>query len=288
MPELPEVEVVKKSLKENILNLTLKKVKINSLKLRYKVPKKKISEIINKKIIKIYRRSKYIVLNSSNNLSIIVHLGMTGKFYIIKKDLKLKKLSFYYKISNKLSKHDHIIFEFNKKVRLIYNDVRKFGFFLIVNTQDINELRFFKSLGPEPLSIEFNHINFKKKLSKRNLPVKSLLMDQTVISGLGNIYANEILYFCKISPLKKADKLNSDDIKKIIVYTKKILKNAINLGGSSIKDFKKSDGKFGKYQQKFKVYGKDNLKCPTRDCKSFIRKVRLSGRSTYFCPSCQK
>ena len=152
MPELPEVEVVKKSLKKEVSNLTVKKVSINNKNLRYKIKESDLNNLRNKKILSITRRSKYLLLHFNNNYILMVHLGMTGKFYISTKIKKLKKMSFYYNTSDHNTKHDHLVFHFNDKKKLIYNDVRRFGFVKVFKSSSINENDHFKKLGPEPLS----------------------------------------------------------------------------------------------------------------------------------------
>ena len=287
MPELPEVEVVKKSLNETIYDLTIINIEILNKFLRYKIQEKLMKKMVKSKVISVSRRSKYILVNLDNNYTIMFHLGMTGKFYIIKKDLKLKKLSFYYKISNKLSKHDHIIFHFNKNKRLIYNDIRKFGFIKILGFSRFDFIKYFSSLGPEPLSKAFNKNYLSSKCKQSKKKIKNFLMDQKYVSGLGNIYVNEILFYSSINPRKLSNKLSGDQISKIVFSTKKILKKAIQLGCSSIKDFNSFSGKKGGFQKNFKVYNRVKKSCFKRKCKGTIKKIYISNRSTFFCPKCQ-
>ena len=170
MPELPEVEVVKKSLEKSIKNLIIKKIQINTKKLRYFVDKNKINRTVGRKIISIKRRSKYLIIEVEKNLSILAHLGMTGKFLLLNKKKKLKRTSFYYQLSNKGSKHNHVIFNFNNNTKLIYNDVRKFGFIKVIQSNKLNQSTHLKTLGPEPLSKNFNTTYFKKFiLNKKNV-----------------------------------------------------------------------------------------------------------------------
>ena len=287
MPELPEVEVVKKSLNRNIKTLTIKKVIIKTKKLRYLINKINLTKLQGKKIINIKRRSKYLIFYFDQKILLLVHLGMTGKF-LIKEKNKLKKTSFHDTIYKNTSKHNHIIFILNKNKQLIYNDIRKFGFIKTVNSKKLSKNLHLKFLGPEPLSNNFNLNYFKKRILKRKRKIKDLLMDQKFVSGLGNIYVNEVLYFSKVNPSKNIFKISLHEIKNIIKFTKIVLKKSIKEGGSSIKNFENSDGKVGKYQQKFKVYNRANQFCKRVKCKSFIRRVIISNRSTFFCPDCQK
>ena len=288
MPELPEVEVVKKSLQRNIVGLTIKKVLINNKNLRYKINAKDFRLLSNKKIKSIQRRSKYILINLTKNITILVHLGMTGKFNLQEENKINKNLSFFYNRNKRIIKHDHVVFIFKEKKKLIYNDVRRFGFIKIFLENKIVNNPHFQHLGPEPLSKNFNLDYFKKNILNKKRNIKDILMDQNFVSGLGNIYVNEILYFSGINPTKLVNNLNHEEIKKILSYTGKILKQSIKLGGSSIKDFEHSDGKQGKFQQKFTVYNRKGLKCVKNNCKKLVKKKIISQRATYYCESCQK
>ena len=288
MPELPEVEVVKKSLEKDINNFTIKNVKINDGNLRYKVKKQDINKIIGLKIIKIKRRSKYLIFFLSKSFVMIAHLGMTGKFFLTKKNKFKQKTSFYYEINDSSDKHDRIIFFLQSNFKLIYNDVRKFGFIKILTLNELKKIDYLKKLGPEPLGHFFNFQYFKNYLIGKNRKIKDLLMDKKFVSGLGNIYVNEILFLSKIRPVRIIGKLKDHEIKKVIKNTKKVLKKAIIFGGSSIKNFSSSTGKKGNFQQHFKVYGKEGCRCYNSGCGETIKKIVISNRSSLFCSKCQK
>ena len=289
MPELPEVEVVKRSLENSICNLPIKDIEVNEANLRYKVIKEEINQIIGLKILSIKRRSKYLLFFFTKGVVMIAHLGMTGKFFVINKNQIKNRTSFYYNLDEiKNNKHDHIVFTFYNNSKLIYNDVRKFGFIKFEKFSKLKDNRHLKMLGPEPLKNIFNFKYFKNYIEKKNRIIKDLLMDQKFVSGLGNIYVNEILYFSQIKPTRRTIKLKDIDIKKILKNTKKILKKAISFGGSSIKNFSSSNGKNGSFQQYFAVYGKKGSNCSNSDCNGNIKKIVLSNRSSFFCPKCQK
>ena len=289
MPELPEVEVVKRSLINKVQNLIIKNVKINDEKLRYPINKNQISKIIGLKIKKIKRRSKFLLFFFNNNIIMLVHLGMTGKFFFVNEKNKKFKTSFYYDIDNeKDHKHDRVIFFLNKYQKLIYNDVRKFGFIKFLNKKDFIDNIHLKNLGPEPLDKFFSSANFKKNIQRTSRTIKEVLMDQKFVSGIGNIYANEILFSSKVRPTRKANHLKDFEIKKIVKLTKKILKNSIKHGGSSIKDFSSSNGKRGLFQHYFKVYAKKGEICANKKCNKKIIKSTISNRSTFYCSKCQK
>ena len=289
MPELPEVEVVKRSLTKKIQNLIIKKVKINDDRLRYRIDRNKIRKIIGLKLKKIERRSKFLLFFFNKNTIMLVHLGMTGKFIFINKKNRKYKTSFYYDIDDKKdSKHNHVVFFLKKNQKLIYNDVRKFGFIKFLNNKNLYNNLHLKGLGPEPLSSKFNFNYFKNYIKERNRMIKDILMDQKFVSGIGNIYANEILFSSKVNPNCKVKTLKEFQLKKIIKLTKKILISAIEKGGSSIKDFSSSNGKKGSFQQYFNVYGKKGELCTNSSCKNKIDKSLISNRATFFCTKCQK
>ena len=289
MPELPEVEVVKRSLIRKTQNLIVKEVKINDGRLRYKINKNKIKQIIGLKFKKISRRSKYLLFFFNKKIVMLVHLGMTGKFFFVNRKNTKYKTSFYYDINeDKDKKHDRVIFKLSNNQKLIYNDIRKFGFIKFIKLANLDQNVHLKFLGPEPLSTKFNIEYFKSYIKGKERNIKNILMDQKFISGLGNIYVNEILFFSGVRPLKKIKKLKDNEIKKIIEFSKKIISKAILLGGSSIKDFSSSSGKKGSFQQYFNVYGKNGVNCPKVKCKGKIKKIVISSRASFFCDKCQK
>ena len=289
MPELPEVEVVKRSLISKTQNLIVKAVKIKDGRLRYKVDRKKIKKIIGLRLKKISRRSKYLLFFFNRDIVMLVHLGMTGKFFFINNKKTKYKTSFYYDLNeDKDKKHDRLIFSLSNNQKLIYNDVRKFGFIKFFEIENLDKVSHIKNLGPEPLSAKFNIKYFKNYILKRNRTIKDILMDQKFLSGLGNIYVNEILFCSGIRPTKKVYNLSSNEVKKIIKFTKKIISKAIIFGGSSIKDFSSSSGKKGSFQQYFNVYGRQGKKCLNKNCRNDIIKIVLANRASFYCSKCQK
>ena len=289
MPELPEVEVVKRSLISKTQNLIIKAVKINDGRLRYRIDRNKIKKIIGLKFKTISRRSKYLLFFFNKDIVMLVHLGMTGKFFFVNHKKTKYKTSFYYQLNEiKDKKHDRIIFNLSNNQKLIYNDIRKFGFIKFLNRVNLDQNIHLKYLGPEPLSIKFNVKYFKKYIVEKKRTIKDLLMDQKFVSGLGNIYVNEILFFSGVRPTKKIKKLTNLEIQKIIKFSKKIISKAIIFGGSSIKNFSSSSGKKGSFQQYFSVYGKNGENCPKVKCEGKIKKIVLASRASFFCDKCQK
>ena len=286
MPELPEIEIVKRSLFKKINKAKIIDVTISNANLRYKVPHTFSEQLIGEKILKITRRSKYLIFHFKTKI-LLIHLGMSGKLLLMRvSDKAIFKTSFYYDL-NIIQKHNHIYFKLNNGLVLIYNDVRRFGFFKLYNTTQLNNIIFLNKLGLEPFNKMFNIKYFKKFIQNRKKNIKSLLMDQTFVSGLGNIYTNEALFMSKISPFRKCNNLNKNEIKKIILNIKKILKFSITKGGASIKDFHNTSGKIGNFQQFFHVYNQKNKKCSRISCTGKIRKKIISNRSTFYCNKCQ-
>ena len=289
MPELPEVEVVKRSLNNKVQNLIIKEVKINDGRLRYPIDKKEIIKVIGLKLKEIRRRSKFLLFFFNQNIVMLVHLGMTGKFFFInEKNIKFKT-SFYYNIDDeKDRKHNRVEFFFSKNQKLIYNDVRKFGFIKLLNKNNLYKNFHLNDLGPEPIGKKFNFDYFRKKILGKHRAIKDVIMNQKIVSGIGNIYANEILFLSKVKPLRQAKSLKDFELKKIIKFTKSVLKKSIKLGGSSIKDFSSSNGKKGSFQQYFNVYGKKGDPCTNKGCKNKIIRSIISLRATFYCSNCQK
>ena len=285
MPELPEIEIVKQSLDKNIKFEKIKKVVVRNRSLRFKIPKNFEIVLKNKIINKISRKSKYLILHLED-IYCVIHLGMSGTIHLInRKNFNKNTNTSFYNPPNLPLKHNHIEF-FLKKYQLIYNDPRRFGFFKIFKKKDL--LDFFKNVGPEPLNNKFNINYISNYFINKKKNIKSFLLDQKFVSGIGNIYASEILFYCRINPFKEAKYLTKLDIKKIKYFSKFVLNKAIKKGGSSIRNFRNVSGRNGKYQNEFKVYQRENLNCLKEECFGKIKKKFISKRSTFFCNKCQK
>ena len=286
MPELPEVEVTRRTLLKFIENKVIKNIKINNPNLRFKIPANFKKNVTGQKIIRVLRRSKYILIYLKNDYVMIVHLGMSGKF-IIKNNYSKDFLKTNYYSNEFSSKHNHLEFFFSNNLKVIYNDPRRFGFFLLDKISKLNVNKFLSKLGPEPLGkdLKKDYLILKTKATQRT--IKTLLMDQRFISGIGNIYANEILFLAKIKPNKISSKLSLVDIGRLHPSIGKVLKRALKLGGSSIKDFKSSVGEKGRFQNEFKVYDREDLKCLRTGCSGLIARVVSQGRASFFCDECQ-
>ena len=287
MPELPEVEIVRQSLEKKIKDKIIQKVLIRNRNLRFKIQSKFKRHINKKKIKKVDRFSKYLIITFEDMTGFIVHLGMSGTIHLcdINKKNAFTNTSFYH--SPELpKKHNHVEIQFDL-IKFIYNDPRRFGYFLTFNNKlELNKK--FVHFGPEPFSKSFNIkyvINYLKNKEKN---IKNFLLDQKFISGIGNIYASEILFKSKINPLRNAKSITKKECEKIIIYSKLILKKAIKKGGSTIRNFQNINGKMGNFQKDFKVYQRENLNCLKPKCRGIIKKIIISNRSSFFCNYCQK
>ena len=287
MPELPEVEIVRQSLLKNIKGKKINKVLVRNRNLRFKLETSFEKKLKNKFISNIKRFSKYLIIELENKSFCIVHLGMSGTIHIIKnKKVNLPTNTSFYNAPNLPKNHNHVEFFF-KDMRLIYNDPRRFGYFQIFNNFNSMKKKF-KRFGPEPFNKRFNLkylINYFKKKDKN---IKNFLLDQNFVSGIGNIYASEILYQSKINPSLSAKHLKKNQCKNIVINSRKILLNAIRKGGSTIRDFKNTKGDQGNFQKEFKVYGRDKQNCKRSSCSGIINKITQSNRSTFLCEICQK
>jgi formamidopyrimidine-DNA glycosylase len=279
MPELPEVEIIKRNLTENLLNKTFLSVEVYCDKLRYKIPQNFIETIKNKKVINIERIAKYICITLDNDNILVIHLGMTGNFLVNHMGDKIIAV-----------KHTHIKFFMSNFKVIRYIDIRRFGFIIIFKSNEAVASFFKKKLGVDAISGKFNSGYLINKLKNKKIDIKNALLDQKIVGGVGNIYASEALYRAGVSPFEKSEDIakNNEKVANLIDSIKFILKDAIKLGGSTISDYKNMEGKTGYFQYKFNVYNRENLECNNRNCQSLIKKIKQSGRSTFYCNSCQK
>lgn len=288
MPELPEVETIKLGLQDKIIGLKITDIEVRAAKI-FQGNKK---EVIGAKIKSIIRRAKILIFELDNGKSLVIHLKLTGQL-VFHKDGSQATFGHPIPFAGTIlpAKTTHVIFSFSDGSKLFYNDVRKFGWMKIVESSKLKDESFFKDLGPEPpvtdsaknnLTIE----QFNNMVSKSNIPIKVLLMDQKKIAGVGNIYANEALFGAGIDPKRLAKKLSSGEIKKLYASILEVLKKGIKYGGSSENAYVDALGGKGRMQEHFRVYGKNGEKCPR--CKGAIKRIVLAGRGTFFCEKCQK
>lgn len=273
MPELPEVETVKESLKIRLIGKKITTVSIyhNNI-IEYPKVDVFIKKITNQTITDIKRYGKWLIF-VLNDYYLLSHLRMEGKYFI-----KTQQ--------DELSKHEHVIFNLDNQEQLRYMDVRKFGKMLLIEKDKINEIGPFKEMGLEPWDDKLTKDYLKEKFMHKRLPIKTVLLDQSIIVGIGNIYANEILFASGISPLKSAKDLIEEELEKIIKNTQIILEKAIKKGGTTIRSYTSLNGIHGLFQQELYVHCKEGEKCQI--CSSPIIKIKVGGRGTYYCENCQK
>ncbi len=273
MPELPEVETICLELRSHILNQVIIDVeRLTKFNLRHPIPTH-IKDIINAKIINISRRAKYIQIFLSNNLALIIHLGMSGKILLKKKDYLAQK-------------HDHFLITLESGQKLVYHDPRRFGLIDLINKDEIKESPLFKNLGIEPFSAEFTPKALTEILNNKKQPIKLALMDGAKLVGIGNIYAAESLFLSAIAPTRSSSSLSQNEIKLLHKNIIHILDESIKKGGSTLKDYAKVSGEKGYFQNSFNVYGREAQPCLS--CGNAIVKITQGGRSSFYCPNCQK
>ncbi len=279
MPELPEVETVKNGIIPLLEGRRLFRVIQRRDKLRIPLPDNFAERLTGRKVERITRRAKYLLLQLDGAEILICHLGMSGKMTLVAAKDRNKPDEF--------EKHDHIILETDAHDLVIFNDPRRFGLMTLCKTEELDQHALFHHMGPEPLGNEFNAEYLMGKIEKRRSPIKTILLDQRVVVGLGNIYVCEALFLAGISPEKKAHDLMPDEVEKIVPIIRNVLQKAIAAGGSTLKDYAHVDGELGYFQHEFKVYGREGESCENALCNHKIVRITISNRSTFYCPSCQ-
>lgn len=273
MPELPEVETVRRTLESMILSKEIRDIDIFYDKIiRNKTNQEFKEALIGKTLTDIDRYGKYLIFNFGET-SLVSHLRMEGKYFIKS-------------IDEQKEKHEHIIFYFTDGSTLRYNDTRKFGTMDIYPKKEVFTLSSIHKLGPEPFSDKLTYIYLKEKLKTKTVAIKTALLDQTIITGLGNIYVDEVLFLSKIHPMTSCNTLNKEEIKRIIDNSKKVLDKAIKLGGTTIRSYTSSLGVTGRFQNELNVHLRKGESCPV--CNTIISKTKVNGRGTYYCENCQK
>ena len=280
MPELPEVETVKLGLQKYLKGHRFLDIKILSEGIFEGNPK----DIIGAKVIEIRRFGKGLVIDLDNKKSLAIHIKLTGQ--IIYRDKKTEKIPVSpTKVKTLPNNATRIIFKLDHDAILYFNDLRKFAWIKVIDTDKLKEIPFFKNLGPEPFK-DLTEEKFETIISKSRVKIKPLIMDQSRIGGIGNIYANDALFLSKIDPRRSANSLDSSEIKKLYKAVLKVMEKSMRYGGASELNFVNVMGQEGEYQTHSLVYGKKGKECSV--CKTKIEKIFLGGRGTFFCPKCQK
>lgn len=274
MPELPEVETIVRGLRKLITGRTIEEVIVREEKLIAFPSVKEFKDGLRQKIIKeVGRRGKYILLKVDKNKTLLIHLRMTGRLLVKPRGIEYDK-------------HTHIIFELDNNLDLRFHNLRKFGRMHLVENNNFEVVGGFNKLGPEPLSNSFTYELFKEMIIRRKANIKSLLLDQSFLAGMGNIYVDEALFNAHISPERSSNTLEEKEIKALYKSIRKVLKEGIESGGTSFSDYRNAEDKKGSYQYHLNVYQQEGKECI--NCGAEIIKKKIAGRGTHFCPQCQK
>lgn len=288
MPELPEVETVRRGLLPVMDGARIENVWIGRKDLRFPFPNKFVQRLQGAVVDHLGRRGKFLVASLSSGQTLIMHLGMTGRFTI--EDAPSIGTDAFYYHQTQAEKHTHVVFSFarpSKKPSVVtYNDARRFGYMDLVPTKTLDESKHFAAMGPEPLDRSFDIAGFNERLKDRKSPIKQALLDQRVVAGLGNIYVCEALFRAKVSPRRSASAVAGRRGARLHAEIIEVLKEAIKAGGSTLRDFAASDGALGYFQHGFQVYDREGKECPC--CGAAIKRIVQSGRSTFFCSNCQR
>jgi formamidopyrimidine-DNA glycosylase len=294
MPELPEVETVRLGLAPVLVGNSFRSVEQRRGDLRFPLPKHFAERLQGRKVDALDRRAKYLLARLDDGEVLVMHLGMTGRFSIDQANGKTLELGEFEDEQRPAPKHEHIVFHLADGTAVRYSDTRRFGLMDLIPGKTLPVHALFKGLGVEPLSQDFTPEWLGSRLKGKATSIKAALVDQRLIAGLGNIYACEALYRAGIAPLRLAGTLAiktgkpTKAIEALVKAVKAVLGDAIRAGGSSLRDYKRADGRLGRFQHSFKVYGREGKPCRKKGCDGTVRRIVQSGRSTFYCPSCQR
>ena len=297
MPELPEVETVMRGLIPVLVGRSIADVNLRRSGLRFPFPANFAARLKGRRVLGLRRRAKYILVNLDDGQCLLVHLGMTGRFTVLGGSSHPQNLGeFYFEpgaADTGSGPHDHVVITLDNGVRVVYTDHRRFGVMDLLHENELASHRLLKDIGVEPLGNEFSGEYLAHAFKKKSAPLKAALLDQQIIAGLGNIYVSEVLHRTGLSPRRKAGTLvrkKSHDVRldELVRHVRAVLNEAIAAGGSTLRDFSSTDGSEGAFQQRFEVYDRAGEMCQTPGCRGIIRRIVQSGRSTFYCPSCQK
>jgi formamidopyrimidine-DNA glycosylase len=287
MPELPEVETVRRGLQPVLEGARLSRVEARRADLRFPFPDGFVQRLTGARIEKLERRAKYLMAQLDRGETLVMHLGMSGRFEIARPEGAERPGEFHY-APDPNPKHAHVVFETEGGGRVTYYDPRRFGYMDLIETTALARHPWFAGLGPEPLSDDFDARRLIEAFAGRKQGPKTLLLDQRVVAGLGNIYVCEALHRSKISPFKPAGDVKAARLGPLVAHVREVLAEAIEAGGSSLKDYAAADGALGYFQHCFRVYDREGDPCANPGCKGVIARQVQAGRSTFFCPVCQK
>ena len=283
MPELPEVETVRRGLLPVMEGRQIALAQVNRADLRFPFPSDMAARLTGARVTALRRRSKYILADLDTGETLLIHLGMSGRILISGAQVGL-----FHHDHPAPQKHDHVLFDMEDGTRITFNDARRFGAMDLMVTALADQHALLAKLGPEPLGNAFDGTYLAARLAGRMTPIKSALLDQHVVAGLGNIYVCETLYRARISPMRLAAALTPAETGGLVPIIRDVLTEAITAGGSSLRDYRQTDGELGYFQHRFAVYDRTGEPCPTPGCPGTIQRTVQSGRSSFHCPACQR
>ena len=281
MPELPEVETVRRGLLPAMEGRLIVQAEVNRPDLRWPLPENMAERLTGARVVQLRRRSKYILADLDRGESLLIHLGMSGRMLV-----SGVMLGGFHLDHPAPQKHDHVVLHMEGGARVTFNDARRFGAMDLVRTDREEAYWLLAGLGPEPFGNDFHEDYLVARLKGRATPIKAALLDQRVVAGLGNIYVSEVLFRAGIDPRRQAGRISAKRVASLVPIIREVLAEAIEAGGSSLRDHRQADGELGYFQHSFRVYDREDEPCST--CGTPIRRIVQSGRSSFFCPACQK
>ncbi len=293
MPELPEVETVRRGLQPVMEGSRIVKAEARRKDLRFPFQKDFVARLTGQTVSGLGRRAKYLMADLASGDVLLMHLGMSGSFRIIRHGDHGAPGEYYHPRSEDRA-HDHVVFHMSSGAAIVFNDPRRFGYMKIIDRKALDDEPLLRGLGPEPLGNEFDAAMLARGCGGKKTSLKAALLDQRVVAGLGNIYVCEALYRARLSPRRLAATLAtrkgeaSDHAKRLVTAIHAVLNQAIAAGGSSLRDHRQTDGELGYFQHSFQVYDREGKKCQTAGCGGIVRRFTQNGRSTFWCPKCQK
>ncbi|WP_340107174.1 bifunctional DNA-formamidopyrimidine glycosylase/DNA-(apurinic or apyrimidinic site) lyase [Pikeienuella sp. HZG-20] len=283
MPELPEVETVRRGLAPAMEGRRIILAIQRRPDLRWPFPERFAERLTGRRVERLGRRAKYILADLDGGETLLIHLGMSGRMLV-----SGAQQGVFHQSAGGSAKHDHVVLDMEGGARVTFNDARRFGAMDLWATADIANHRLLSGLGPEPLSNAFHADYLAARLTGRKMSIKAALLDQRIIAGLGNIYVCEALHRAGLSPERMAGAIGPADVARLTAEINATISDAIAAGGSSLKDYRQADGELGYFQHSFRVYGREGAACPTPGCSAPVRRIVQSGRSTFHCPACQR
>jgi formamidopyrimidine-DNA glycosylase len=293
MPELPEVETVRRGLQPVMEGSKIVKAEARRKDLRFPFQKDFVARLQGQTVTGLGRRAKYLMADLGSGDVLLMHLGMSGSFRVVSNEETGSPGKFHHPRGDDRV-HDHVVFHMSSGASVVFNDPRRFGYMKIIARHALEAEPLLKGLGPEPLGNEFDATMLARACADKKTSLKAALLDQRVVAGLGNIYVCEALHRARLSPKRMASTIASksgapnERAEKLVEAIKAVLKDAIEAGGSSLRDHKRTDGELGAFQHNFRVYDREGKPCVTRGCKGIVKRIVQTGRSTFFCPTCQK